>query len=96
MGYAAILRWDLLKCYEDVSLMKLEEEARYWNIPEGIIQFALFIYRSARIIMLDQAVSGKLFATRGIIAGCARALTLLQCLWRAGSGPGLPRTGKWD
>ncbi len=69
---------DLESFYESLSRDRLLEEAEALNFPLPIVRACLAMYAGPRMLLLQGQAARELHPTRGIIAGCAIATTLVN------------------
>ncbi len=69
---------DLESFYESLSRDRLLEEAEALNFPLPIVRACLAMYAGPRMLLLQGQAARELHPTRGIIAGCAIATTLVK------------------
>ncbi len=69
---------DLESFYESLSRDRLLEEAMALNFPLPIARACLAMYAGPRMLLLQGQAARELHPTRGIIAGCAIATTLVK------------------
>jgi len=75
---AAGLLWDLVKYYESVPFALLLDEALATDFPLMVLRLCIKAYQFARWVSLFGMVEKGVRATRGIIAGCGGATTLVK------------------
>ncbi len=75
---SASVLWDLLKCFEHGRHTLLADEVHAVGFPIAVARMAVEMYKAERRLLVDEAVSGPIFPTRGFMAGCSRALALIK------------------
>ena len=80
-GHAAAILWDLEAFFVTVDLELLEERAKAMGFPPAILQVALSMYRSPRMLGASGCVAAPLEPRRGIMAGCIFAKALVTAYY---------------
>ena len=71
---------DLVKAFERVNWAVLVREARRCGYPLWLLRLSIAVYRLARVVRVDTAVSCLIFPTRSITAGSVNATAELKCV----------------
>ncbi len=77
---AAIVGEDLASFYEGLDRGRLVAEAVAVGFPIQLVRAALGAYSMAHMVTLQGRFAQELYPTRGIIAGCSLATTLVKVL----------------
>jgi hypothetical protein len=77
-GQAATLIYDMEAFYESIDRELLLERARATGFPEPLIRVCLAAYGGPRMLSMEGALAREMYPTRGIIAGCGLATTLVK------------------
>ncbi len=75
---AAMVGEDLAAFYEGLDRGRLVDEATAVGFPLALVRAALGAYSMARMLTLQGRFAQELHATRGIVAGCSLATTLVK------------------
>ncbi len=77
-GQAATLIYDMEAFYETIDREVLLERARATGFPEPLIRVCLAAYGGPRMLSKDGALAREMYPTKGIIAGCGMATTMVK------------------
>ena len=75
---AGTIMWDMVKFYESISHETMVKAALKQGFDISLLKASLCMYRAPRYLAMREAVGEGLFPTRGLIAGCSRATTLMK------------------
>ena len=78
LDQAAAVLWDLEAFYERFNYDLLVQRARESGFPLTLLRVALAAYRGARFVTQCGRAAPALFASRGVVAGCGFATTLVK------------------
>ena len=84
--FAACLTLDISAFYEHVSHSKLAQFAVQLGFPIGPLRAALRAYKWPRFVQHHRMVGPGLCPTRGIVAGCTFATSLVKAYYSVGFG----------
>ena len=76
--HAASLCWDLRKFYESMSHKRLLTMADKYDFPRALVSLVARAYQMARVVTYDSQASGKLYPSRGIVAGDSMSDALVK------------------
>ena len=71
---------DLSTFYETISHQRLEQTAYELEYPATLLNIAVQIYRGARVLTAESGHSPATYSSRGVVAGCPIAPSLLSNL----------------
>ncbi len=77
-GIAAVVLWDLMKCYEHVRRAKLWKHGVELGYPLAQLRLSLRSYAWRRYLRIEGMVGKEIYARRGIVAGHSFATTELK------------------
>ena len=69
---------DVAAFYESLDRAALVQEARATGFPVSLLRAAFAFYSAARFIKFGPFSAGPSFASRGVVAGCSLATTLVK------------------
>ena len=75
--------YDMEKFYDRVGWHGVVETAYVTNYPLVVLALGLQIHMAPRRVATDEAISGLIWPTRGLIAGCGQSIDLARlALWQ--------------
>ena len=77
-GQTVCWQGDMEKCYELVPFTAILGEAKELEFPAGVAFLATAMYAGRRRVVVDQVYSSARRTTKGIVAGCSVATTLVK------------------
>ncbi len=75
---AAAIIYDMESFFETIDRALLLHRARTVGFPEPIVRLCLAAYAGPRMLVLDGALAREVHPSRGIIAGCGMATTMVK------------------
>ncbi len=75
---AAVLGEDIQAFFESIDREQLAEEAKALGFPLPVLRAALSAYAMARMLTIQGRVAREMHPTRGVVAGCPLAMTLVK------------------
>ena len=81
-GHTIAWQGDLEKCYELFPFGLILREAETLGFPCTLARLAINMYAGARRIVVDKAYSKAVGTTKGIVAGCPMATTIVKVCMR--------------
>ncbi len=78
---AGAIAEDLRSFFETIGRERLVAEAAALGFPLPLVRAALGAYANARVMVLQGRVARELYPTRGVVAGCSLATTLVKVFY---------------
>ena len=77
-GHTVAWQGDMEKCYELIPFSAILREARELEFPSVVAYLSVAMYAGSRRIVVDRVYSSGRTTSKGIVAGCSVATTLVK------------------